>query len=67
MLPCPRVLHKQAATAGLEIDHAETFGPSNARTRPLWRAAFLAAWPQIQGLGFDQQWLCITALRVSQG
>jgi cyclopropane-fatty-acyl-phospholipid synthase len=55
MLPCPRVLHQQAAAAGLEIDHAETFGPSYARTLALWRAAFLAAWPQIQGLGFDER------------
>ena len=55
MLPCPRVLHEQAAAAGLEIDHAETFGPSYARTLSLWREAFLAAWPQIQGLGFDQR------------
>jgi cyclopropane-fatty-acyl-phospholipid synthase len=49
------VLHQQAAAAGLEIDHAETFGPSYARTLSLWRAAFLAAWPQIQGLGFDER------------
>ena len=55
MLPCPRVLREQAAAAGLEIDHAETFGPAYAHTLALWRTAFLAAWPQIQGLGFDER------------
>ena len=54
MLPCPRVLHEQAAAAGLVIDHAETFGASYARTLALWRAEFLAAWPQIRALGFDE-------------
>jgi cyclopropane-fatty-acyl-phospholipid synthase len=55
MLPSRRVLHQQAAAAGLEIDHAETFGPSYARTLALWRGAFLDAWPDIQALGFEER------------
>ena len=55
MLPCPSALHRQAVAAGLEIDHAETFGSSYARTLAQWRAAFLAAWPEIQPLGFDER------------
>jgi len=55
MLPCPRVLREQAAAAGLRIDHAETFGGSYARTLALWRARFLASWPRIEALGFDQR------------
>jgi len=55
MLPCPRVLHEQAAAAGLVIDHAETFGASYARTLALWREAFLRAWPEIHALGFDER------------
>jgi len=55
MLPSPRVLHEQANAAGLEIDHAETFGASYARTLALWRAAFLASWPEVRRLGFDER------------
>lgn len=55
MLPCERVLHEQAAAAGLVIDHAETFGDSYARTLALWRETFLRAWPEIRALGFDKR------------
>ncbi len=54
MLPCPRVLHEQAARAGLVIEEAVCFGPSYARTLAEWRRRFLAAWPQIAPLGYDE-------------
>ena len=53
MLPSPRVMQQQAAQAGLSIEMAESFGPSYARTLVDWRARFLAAWPRIAPLGFD--------------
>lgn len=54
MLPCPRVLQQQATQAGLVIDETQCFGTSYARTLADWRQRFLAAWPQIAPLGFDE-------------
>ena len=53
MLPCPRVLHEQAARAGFTIEETHCFGSSYARTLVEWRRRFLAAWPAIEPLGFD--------------
>ena len=53
MLPCPRALREQAARAGLVLEEEQCFGPSYARTLAEWRRRFLAAWPQIEALGFD--------------
>jgi cyclopropane-fatty-acyl-phospholipid synthase len=55
MLPSPSILRQQAEQAGLQPDHAQTFGLSYARTLAQWRAAFIAAWPHIAGNGFDQR------------
>jgi cyclopropane-fatty-acyl-phospholipid synthase len=33
----------------------QTFGLSYARTLAIWRQRFLAAWPQVQRLGFDDR------------
>lgn len=53
MLPTVRALGKEAARAGLTLETAETFGASYALTLAAWRARFLAAWPTIEPLGFD--------------
>jgi cyclopropane-fatty-acyl-phospholipid synthase len=53
MLLCPRVLHEQAARAGLKIEESHCFGLDYARTLAEWRRRFLAAWPEIEALGFD--------------
>jgi len=55
MLPSPAVLHEQAATAGLAVDHAESFGLDYARTLAIWRERFLAAWPRLAAMGFDER------------
>jgi cyclopropane-fatty-acyl-phospholipid synthase len=54
MLPCPRVLREQATRAGLVVEKEHAFGPSYARTLDEWRRRFLAAWPEIAPLGFDE-------------
>jgi cyclopropane-fatty-acyl-phospholipid synthase len=53
MLPTVRALNEQATRAGLTLRTAETFGPSYALTLADWRKRFLAAWPGIEPLGFD--------------
>jgi cyclopropane-fatty-acyl-phospholipid synthase len=53
MLPSPGVMQEQAARAGLAIELAESFGSSYSRTLVDWRSRFLAAWPRIAPLGFD--------------
>jgi cyclopropane-fatty-acyl-phospholipid synthase len=53
MLPSPGALRQQAERAGLQIELAESFGESYALTLVEWRRRFLAAWPQIAPLGFD--------------
>jgi cyclopropane-fatty-acyl-phospholipid synthase len=53
MLPCPAAIRRQAAAAGLTVEHVEMFGASYARTLALWRERFHAAWPEIAALGFD--------------
>ena len=37
----------------LTLELAESFGPSYSRTLVDWRSRFLAAWPRIAPLGFD--------------
>lgn len=53
MLPSPAKLREQIAAAGLDFQSAGTFGRHYAKTLQEWRAAFLAAWKDIQTLGFD--------------
>ena len=53
MLPSPSAMRQEAERAGLQIELAESFGPSYALTLVEWRHRFLAAWPQIATLGFD--------------
>lgn len=53
MLPSPGALREQAARAGFVVEQVQCFGPSYARTLAEWRRRFLAAWPEIEKLGFD--------------
>ncbi len=55
MLPTPSILHRQAAAAGLVVDHQETFGSSYARTLEVWRRHFIDAWEDIAAEGFDER------------
>jgi cyclopropane-fatty-acyl-phospholipid synthase len=56
MLPSSSAL---AATigrvGGLHMAGRDAFAPSYARTLALWRDRFHAAWPSIEGLGFDRR------------
>ncbi len=52
MLPCPAVMHAQAAQAGLRVVQVERFGQDYARTLAEWRQRFEAAWPAIAEQGF---------------
>jgi cyclopropane-fatty-acyl-phospholipid synthase len=54
MLPTPGIVCRQAAAAGLAVDHREMFGLDYARTLAEWRRNFHAAWPRIRRLGFDE-------------
>ena len=53
VLPTANIIRQQAARAGLELTTYESFGSSYARTLAVWRERFLAAWPEIERLGFD--------------
>jgi cyclopropane-fatty-acyl-phospholipid synthase len=55
MLPTPDIVAEQADLAGLVLSHREDFGASYAHTLRDWRVRFLAAWPRIAPLGFDQR------------
>lgn len=53
MLPTLDIIRREAGRAGLRLLAQESFGPSYARTLAEWRRRFLAAWPEIEALGFD--------------
>ncbi len=55
MLPTRRHLHALAARQGLRIDGEDRFGLDYARTLADWRSRFLAEWPRIAPLGFDER------------
>lgn len=55
MLPTYSAIRDEVARAGLTLVHQERFGPSYARTLRVWRDRFLAAWPEIALLGFDER------------
>lgn len=55
VLPTAGIIRRQAARAGLELVAQETFGMSYARTLAIWRERFMAAWPQVKRLGFDDR------------
>lgn len=55
MLPTKAIIREQAARAGLSLIAQESFGQSYALTLREWRRRFLAAWHDIETLGFDQR------------
>lgn len=55
MLPSPSALKSQVAQAGLQWRDSIEFGLDYAETLARWRDRFLAAWPEIRELGFDER------------
>lgn len=55
MLPAKAHISARAAAAGLKPARAMHFGESYALTLADWRARFLAAWPRLLELGFDER------------
>ncbi len=55
MLPTPSIIAEEARRAGLAVDSVDRFGRSYAATLAEWRRRFLAAWPEIRPLGFDER------------
>ena len=55
MLPTPEALARESIAQGLALTERVFFGSSYALTLAFWRDRFLAAWPQIATLGFDQR------------
>ncbi len=53
MLPTAELLEHHAKNAGLQLISTDTFGNSYAYTLAEWRRRFLAAWPEVEVLGFD--------------
>lgn len=54
MLPTRTALRREAQAAGLQLEEALRFGDGYAATLAEWRRRFLAAWPAIAALGFDE-------------
>lgn len=55
MLPSPEIVRRLADQAGLQWEISESFGADYARTLEEWHAAFDAAWPSIEAMGFDDR------------
>lgn len=55
MLPTKTIIREEATRVGLVPDTATCFGRSYARTLAEWRVRFVAAWPEIEALGFDER------------
>ena len=55
MLPSVDALKREFSDAKLQLAEAELFGDSYAKTLHLWRDRFLAAWKNIEPLGFDER------------
>lgn len=55
MLPTRTVLRERARAAGLQLEECTHFGASYAITLAAWRRRFIAAWPTIAALGFDER------------
>ncbi|MDT6941030.1 cyclopropane-fatty-acyl-phospholipid synthase family protein [Brucella pseudogrignonensis] len=54
-LPSDKVLERDLMKAGLVVKEVEHFGRSYARTLAEWRERFVANWPEIEKLGFDDR------------
>lgn len=57
MLPTVGIIGREAAAAGLRLDHEERFGASYARTLADWQRRFLDARPTLLRLGYDERFL----------
>lgn len=59
MLPTVGIIGREAAAAGLRLDHEkeERFGASYARTLAEWQLRFLDARPALLRLGYDERFL----------
>ncbi len=55
MLPSPEVFVARAKQQGLKLENGYAFGRDYARTLRLWDEAFVARWPEIKSLGFDDR------------
>ena len=55
MLPCRGALREHAHRVGLKWVQDDGFAPHYARTLGEWREKFLAAWPRIRTMGFDER------------
>ena len=55
MLPSPSILQTQVEKAGLALQETKSFGADYARTLNEWHKRFLAAWDEIQVMGFDDR------------
>lgn len=55
MLPTSTALRQLSGAAGLVLTGEREFGQDYAATVRAWRQAFLAAWPEIAPLGFDER------------
>jgi len=53
MLPSMPALADPIRKAGLRMEAADGFGQHYADTLRVWRERFLAAWPELDGKGFD--------------
>jgi cyclopropane-fatty-acyl-phospholipid synthase len=55
MLPTREHVLDHASRVGLNRQDERAFGTDYARTLAEWRERFLATWPEISGLGFDER------------
>ncbi len=62
MLPSPSALRDHIGKVGLQWKDHVAFGRDYARTLGVWRKRFIAEWPRIQKIGFDDRfqrlWKC---------
>jgi cyclopropane-fatty-acyl-phospholipid synthase len=55
MLPTEAAMQDEARTASLNYRPLRRFGSSYARTLVDWRSRFMAQWPALSALGFDDR------------
>ena len=54
MLPTKTLMRRHVESAGLSLVKTEHFGASYATTLATWRTRFQAAWPNLQTMGYDE-------------
>lgn len=54
MLPTKTLMREHVAQSGLRLVEHEFFAVSYATTLSVWRSRFQAAWPQLQAMGYDE-------------